>query len=164
LRTNIYANRFYGTSWGTAELIEIDNLGDAGSPQIAIDADGNAIAVWQQNDGSHTNIYTNHFDGTDWGTAKLIETNDAGDASTPQIAFDADGNAIAVWKQFGGSHTNIYTNRYDGTDWGTAELIETDDTGDASTPQIAIDADGNAIAVWQQNDGSHYSIWANRFE
>jgi hypothetical protein len=48
--------------------------------------------------------------------------------------------------------------------WGTAELIETDNAGDAYNPQIAFDASGNAIAVWNQTDGTRYNIWANYFE
>ena len=48
--------------------------------------------------------------------------------------------------------------------WGTAALIETDNAGGASTPQIAIDASGNALAVWSQSDGTRDNIWANRFE
>jgi len=99
-----------------------------------------------------------------WGTAELLESNNVGDAYDPQIAIDPDGNAIAIWRQSDGSHINIYTNYFDGTAWDTAELIETDNTGNASTPQIAIDADGNAIAVWSQDDGSLSSIYANRFE
>jgi hypothetical protein len=48
-----------------------------------------------------------------WRTAEPIETNDAGDARTPQIVFDANGNAIAVWQQFDGQRTNIWSNRFD---------------------------------------------------
>jgi len=47
--------------------------------------------------------------------------------------------------------------------WGTAQKIETD-AGDAGSPQIAVDAGGNAIAVWHQSDGARDNIWANRFE
>ena len=45
----------------------------------------------------------------------------------------------------------------------TPQLIETNDAGDALAPRIAYGADGNAIAVWKQSDGTHFSIWANRF-
>jgi len=48
--------------------------------------------------------------------------------------------------------------------WGTAQLIETDDAGEALRPQIAVDGSGNAIAVWQQFDGTRNNIWANRFD
>ena len=100
------------------------------------------MAVWHQDVGGLTNsdLYANYFDGTDWGTAELIETNDAGGAFTPQIAFDNAGNAMAVWQQNDGIRESIFANYFDGTGWGTAELIETDDTGDAQTltlPQIS---------------------------
>jgi len=45
----------------------------------------------------------------------------------------------------------------------TAQLIETDDAGNANAPQIAFDASSNALAVWQQSDGTRFNIWANRF-
>lgn len=43
-------------------------------------------------------------------------------------------------------------------------MIETDDTGDAQFPQIAMDSSGNALAVWHQSDGTRFNIWANRFD
>jgi hypothetical protein len=150
--------------WGTPELLETDNVGNAFQPQIAFDSSGNAIAVWYQNDGTRDNIYANRFNGTNWGTAELIETDDAGNADRPQIAFDSSGNAIAVWYQNDGTRNNIWANRFNGTNWGTAELIETDDAGNADQPQIAFDSSGNAIAVWYQNDGTRNNIWANHFD
>jgi hypothetical protein len=163
-RTNIWANRFNGSSWGTAELIEAHNAGSAGSPQIAFDSSGNAIAVWYQSDGTRNNIWANRFNGTSWGTAELIETDDAGAAFTPGIAIDSSGNAIAVWQQSDGTRYNIWANRFDGTSWGAAELIETDNAGNAFMPQIAFDSSGNATAVWYQSDGTRDNIWANRFD
>jgi hypothetical protein len=163
-RNNIWANRYAaGTGWGSAELIETDNAGDAYDPQVAFDASGNAIAVWNQSDGARSNIWANRYAGG-WGSAEVIETDNAGDASHPQVAFDARGNAIAVWDQSDGTHTNIWANRYAaGTGWGSAELIETDNAGDAYDPQVAVDDSGNAIAVWQQSDGTRNNIRANRY-
>jgi hypothetical protein len=31
-------------------------------PQIAMDVIGNGLAVWQQSDGTHTNIWSNQFE------------------------------------------------------------------------------------------------------
>jgi hypothetical protein len=52
------------------------------------------------------------------------------------------------------------------TGWGTDELIETDDgeVTDGGHQDVAIDGDGNAIAVWHQFDGSSNSIYANRLQ
>jgi hypothetical protein len=47
-----------------------------------------------------------------FGTAALIETDNAGGAHAPQIAFDASGNALAVWYQSDGTRDNIWSNRY----------------------------------------------------
>ncbi len=165
-RYNIWANRYVpGTGWGNAELIETDNAESASFPQIAVDANGNAIAVWHQSDGTRDNIWANRYvPGTGWGNAKLIETDSTGSALNPQIAVDANGNAIAVWDQSDGTRRNIWANHYlPGFGWGTAELIETDNAGDAASPQIAVDANGNAIAVWYQSDGTRDNIWANRW-
>ena len=100
-----------------------------------------------------------------WGTAALIETDNFGDAFSPQIAFDAGGNALAVWQQFDGTRFNIWVNRFTAatSSWGIAALIETDNLGDAASPQIAFDASGNALAVWERTDGTRISIWANSF-
>jgi hypothetical protein len=161
---NIWANRYTASAgWGTAGLIET-GTGDANSPQIAIDANGNAIAVWHQSDGTRDNIWANRYTaGAGWGTASLIETGD-GTTTYPQIAIDANGNAIAVWRQYDGTRYNIHANRYDaaGAGWGTASLIESGN-GNVLEPQIAVDPNGNAMAVWPQVDGTSYSIWANRY-
>ena len=157
-----------GPSWGTAVLIQYDNSRDAMLPQIAMNDAGVAIAVWMQSDIPHFNIWANRFDGVSWGTAEMVETDDAGDAMLPQIAMDDTGAAIAVWRQNDGTRNNIWANRFDGVSWGTAEMIETDDTGDATLPQIAMDGTGAAIAVWTQNDDNSVNlranIWANRFD
>ena len=100
----------------------------------------------------------------DWGAAELIETDNAGNASTPQIAIDSSGNAVAVWTQWDGTRDSIWANRFNGTSWGTAELIEADNAGNAEYPQIAFDSSGNAIAVWYQSDGNRVNIYANRFD
>ena len=230
-RTNIWANRFTlsagGGSWGKATLIESNDAGNADKPQIAVDVNGNAMAIWRQNDGTNTNILGNRFTpargGGSWGATTLVGSASAGDADTPQIAFDANGNAMAVWTQvdltsyyfsdmwasrftasagggswgtatliapnnmgnainpqiaidvngnalvvwvqFYGFSRDIWSNRFSsaGGSWGTATLIETANTGNALEPQIAVDATGNALAVWTQSDGTRYNIWANRF-
>jgi len=45
-------------------------------------------------------------------TAALIRNDRAGDAVSPQVAFDASGNALAVWYQHDGTRANIWANRY----------------------------------------------------
>ena len=154
------------TGWGTAQLIETDNAGSASWPTLAVDSSGSALAVWEQSDGTRQNIWANRLiPATGWGTAQLIETDNAGNTSRPQVAVDPLGNALAVWVQSDGTRDNIWANRFStATGWGTARLIATDDAEGASSPRVAIDSSGNALAVWQQYDGTRTNIWANRFE
>jgi uncharacterized protein YbdZ (MbtH family) len=165
-RPNIWANRDdSGNGWGSAEHIEIEDR-YAFSPQIAIDNNGNALAVWLQDDGSRYNIWANRYTlSSGWGLAKQIEGNNIGSAYDPQISFDNNGNALTVWQQENGSLHNIWANRYTlSSGWGSAEKIESNDIGSAYDPQISINNKGSALAVWIQNNGSKNNIWSNRFE
>jgi hypothetical protein len=161
---DIWANRYTaGVGWGTAQRIETDDAGNANNPQLAIDASGNALAVWAQDDGTRANIVANRYDAvTGWGTATLIEHDDTADASIPRIAFGANGDAVAVWAQSDGTRANVVSNRYTaGAGWGTATLVEAD-PGDVYDPDVAVDRNGNAVAVWAQFDGTHTNLVVNR--
>jgi uncharacterized protein YbdZ (MbtH family) len=165
-RYNVWANRYQpGSGWGTAELIETDNAGLAYRPQIDIDASGNALAVWYQSDGTRHSIWSNRYTaGAGWGTAELIESDNQADAYYPQVSFDANGNAMAVWHQIEGGNYNIWSNYYTvGSGWGSEKLVETNNAGEARNPQVSFDANGNALAVWYQSDGARNNIVSNRY-
>jgi len=152
--------------WDTAAPIE-DDTGSAFQPDIAMDINGNAIAVWTQWDGSLNSIWANRYEiGIGWGIPELIENNNSGDAMSPQVTMNSDGSAIVVFEQYEGwIRSDICANRYEvGTGWGTAEPIETNTSVSAYAPRVAMDSNGNAIAVWQQWDGIRENISANRYE
>lgn len=166
VRDSIWSNRYTPSGgWGTALLIETDDVGGARSPKVAVDANGNATVVWWQYDGVRDNIWSNrHTLSGGWGTALLIENNDTGEARSPKVAVDPDGNATAAWHQTNGTRYSIWSNRYTPSDgWGTAVLIENDETGNAQPPQLAADPDGNVTVVWNQSDGVRNNIWSNRY-
>lgn len=157
---NVLARPYQPVSgWGSVTLLDTDT-GFAPNSQIALDAEVEGLAVWQNNG----TIWSNRYGSGSWGTAQLIQSDDAGSAFSSQIASDGNGNAAAVWVQHDGSVYNIWANRYATGSWGTAQLIKSDDAGNAFSPQIAFDGNGNAAAVWYQYDGSVYNIWANRYE
>lgn len=162
---NIYASRYYrDIGWGAPVLIESHDAGNADMPQIAVaSATGEAVAVWHQFAGTRSNVYANRFTPVDgWGGVAMI-TDNAGDAFDPQVASDAAGNAIVVWRQSDGTSYSIWTNRFTRSGgWGVPALLESN-TGEATAPEIAMDPDGNAIAVWAQSDGVRNNIWSNRF-
>ncbi|MDB6105106.1 MAG: hypothetical protein JWO52_5105 [Gammaproteobacteria bacterium] len=172
--TRTWSNRYTaGSGWGTAVAIGPD-MGPAApgpvrNPQVAIDANGNALAVWPQADGGNIRIWSNHYTtGMGWGTAGSIEVNASTGASdvsaVPQIKFDANGNSIALWERSDGVHSRVWSNRYTvGAGWNTAAIPIDDNGGEAGSAQIAFDANGDAIAVWDQLDNAGFHIWASRY-
>jgi len=174
VRSNLWSNRYTPSAgWGMAVLIETNDTVSAFFPQVAIDPSGNAVTVWQQDDGTSYSVRANRYTpSAGWGMAVLIEIDDTGSAGRPQVAVDPSGNAVAVWEHYDGSSRSIWSNRYTpSAGWGTAVLIETDDTSSSNNhptqwhyPQVAVDPNGNATAVWRQSDGTRFDIWSNRFE
>lgn len=166
-RANVMASRFAGGTWTAPVAIETAE-GTASAPALAVDAAGNALAVWSQAAGTavgaRTDIWANRFSGGNWATAVRVDGDDAGSTYEPQVAIDPAGNAIAVWAQYDLTRDNIWASRFTPSGgWGVATRIETDNTGNASAAQIALDDNGNAWAVWRQHDSIRDNIWANRF-
>jgi hypothetical protein len=113
--THIWSSRYTAQGgWGTPAQVDPVMAANSTDPQIASDTGGNALAVWQQGDGTRTNIWSNRYTADrGWGTAEMIETDNAGDETLPQIAVDAHGNALAVWQQSNGARTDIWSNRFE---------------------------------------------------
>ena len=166
MRTNIWANRHVpGQGWGLAQLLETDDTAGASNPQVAMAVSGHAVAVWQQSDGTRTNIWASrHAPGQGWSAPELLETIDTGFALNPQVAMAASGDAIAVWEQADVWPYDIWAARYvPGQGWSPPQILDVSDAGDAHTPQVAMNDTGDALAVWQQSDGTWSDVWASRF-
>jgi len=155
------------SAWGDAEWLEEIGTGDSSKPQIVIDGQSNALAVWGYEEATGTSIWANRYTRTGlWGEPELIDNGD-GAADTPQVAVDAAGNGFAVWQESGGSgNARIWTNRYVVDEgWGTPELLQNSDGTPARDPAIAAEPAGNAIAIWFQDDPdiTDVVVWSNRY-
>jgi len=139
----------------------------AGSRQLDLAANGNAVAVWGQVENNVRSIWASTYTPAGgWIAATLLETSNLGDANSPQVKWDAAGNAMAIWQQYDGTHTSIYSARFTPAGgWVAAELVENLAIPNAGIPQIAFDPAGSAIAVWvgQEVGGRESSAWSNRY-
>jgi hypothetical protein len=158
-------NRFIpGSGWGASAA-----FGAVSPPldeRVSLNAAGNGFVVWRQdNTGSTDTIWARPYSASgSWGSFSLIDTPLAGNSQMPTIAVDPAGNAFAAWIRADGTNYNVWANHYTTTGgWGTPELIDSQPL-DASAPRVAVDAAGNALVIWTQNDGTRYNIWSNRFE
>jgi hypothetical protein len=169
----VRANRFTPDKrWGLPRILENDPSQVISSgAQIAVDPNGNAIAVWLEFNGSVNNIWASHRTaGGDWEVAQIIEAENA-NVGSPAVAMDLNGNGFATWAQLNGTAWTIRANRYvAGVGWSTATPIETDagspqSLSGAPLPQIKFDTTGKAIAVWMVTTAAGGSqVWASRFQ
>jgi Bacterial Ig-like domain len=160
-RTDIWAKQF-GTTSGSAQAQVISSQTAAASnPQIASDASGNAVVVWQQADPDWTNIWAARFTGT-WGSP-IIASDRTSSASAPVLAVDGLGRALAAWQQSIAGTTRIVSSSYvPGGTW-SASAVVSDASGAASAPSLSLDAMGNGIAAWTEANVSITNVWVARY-
>jgi hypothetical protein len=157
------------SAWGVAEYLEEVSRGISSKPQVAVDAQSNALAAWEYEVVDGTGIWANRYTRIDlWGEPEQIDDGGGG-ATNPRLAADDAGNAFVVWEQIpeGSVIANIWTNRYTvGDGWGTPVLLQNGEVTAAQIPAVAADPAGNAIAVWVQRDTSSADqlVWAIRYE
>lgn len=162
----LYSSRFV-TDWSTPELVSAGPTStNTTDYRLAVVGNGDAIAVWAQNDGVAESIYANRFslDGNSWGTPLTIESSNLG-AREPDVAVDAAGNAYAVWLQNDGVNDSVFVSRYSvsANTWSVPELLET--SGDAvATPRVAVSSQGVGVAVWSQIIGGISQIQAAQLQ
>jgi hypothetical protein len=76
------------------------------------------------------------------------------------VAFDASGNALAVWDRSNGTN-QIVQSSFRPAGGAFAAPVDLSATGqDASAPQVAFGASGKAIAVWQRSNGTNEIVQA----
>jgi len=149
-------------NWQTneVEIGEDTNYGTTSSVEIAFDDNKNARAIWSDELDvlwSNEKVFNE-----DWGTAIEIGINN-GRAVSPQFVMNNDGSALVVWEEFGSNDSSIWARSYAKTiGWGALTLLETGD-GSAHNVKIAMDDNGNAMAVWNQQSNGVYRVFANKF-
>ncbi|MGZ6638599.1 MAG: hypothetical protein ACXVII_37790 [Solirubrobacteraceae bacterium] len=127
---------------------------------MAVDGQGNAIAVWQRSDGTNTIVQAAaRAAGGSFGAPQDLSA--AGQkAGFPEVALDGQGNAIAVWQRFDGTNFIMQAAvRAAGGSFGAPQDLSAAGQT-ANDPQVAVDGRGNAIAVWSRSNGTNYIVQA----
>jgi LysM repeat protein len=158
--TSIYLSRFVSGSWTAPQLLD-GTTQEGLHPEVAIDPNGNATVVWRQRDlaQGQFRIHSRRWDATTATLGPIQQLNNNGDRQ-PRLQFDAQGNGFLLWRGGG-----VFARRFDvatGT-WGTEVQIHNDSNNDAWDGELSVDAAGNAMAVWVENDGTANSVYARRY-
>jgi hypothetical protein len=150
-----------GSGWGptaTSRLVSAFGA-NALEPRLAVNANGDAMALWTQDDdleGNRLDLWSSRYTvATDtWGEPQLVETDNSGSFFyAQQVVMDASGTATAVWSQYDGTRLHVLFNRHVAGAWGQPTAIETDNNAPYTTafdPRITVDGSGNILSMWRQ--------------
>lgn len=126
---------------------------------MVLDSAGNATAAWHRWNGENLMVESAFRPaGGGWGGPVVLSEEDEGDGglgasngSSPQIAVDADGDVHVVWERYAGTNKLLIqaTTRPAGGTWQDPVDIGEVKTMAAPEPWIAVDAAGDATAVWK---------------
>ena len=161
-RRGLFANAFDGSAW-QAEATNLDDKGllndnDVSTlvaPGVALDPLGNATVTWTQRIGAESvdSLYLARYTSSNgaWSNATSgVLEGGATSVDTHQIAFDANGNGLVVFRAGSTLYAKAYTRN--SNSWGAATTLSTTATG---TPSLSMSSNGNGVATWIQS-GSVY--------
>jgi hypothetical protein len=124
----------------------------SGSPQVALDTHGNAIALW----GVH-GIQASVSSGGGWTAPVTLSPADYY-VDPPRIAMDAAGNVVAVWRQTprepSAAPYQLWAARYDSSrGWSAAASIQPEGAVGVGNFDMAMGPGGTAMVVWEAHSG-----------
>jgi hypothetical protein len=125
---------------GAAE--ERDQPKGAGDPGIAVDGQGDTVAVWTWAFGGTVQAAFKPTGGT-WQPPLNISGEGA---SSPQVAFDGQGDALAAWDSGSGAVQAAFKP-------ASGAWQAPVDIGSGGGPQIAFDGQGDVLAAWTDEGG-----------
>ncbi|HEV2728354.1 MAG TPA: PKD domain-containing protein [Solirubrobacterales bacterium] len=153
------ATRPAGGEWSEPEDLSADDE-DAEAPQVAVNGAGDAVAVWRRFDGTDFIVQAaTRPAGGEWSESDDLSAVGQ-DAEVPQVAIDEKGDAVAVWRRSNGANFIVQAAVLPaGGEWSEPEDISVAGRN-AREPQVAVDPEGNAVAVWHRSNGSNFIVQA----
>jgi hypothetical protein len=136
-------------TWSAPVAVSEPDATGAIAPQVALEGTGDVLAVWSRAVGTTTVIESSTFSAAQgtWSPPTKPFTVQ-GDALAPSVAVNKRGDGVIVWTSSDSSGLAVMASiRRPGKAWGPPTAL-TKAAGGALTPHVAIDAHGDAVAVW----------------
>jgi hypothetical protein len=134
------------------------DLGEILNPQVALDAEGDAVIAWEQFGGATNDLVRARGRAVN-GTLGGVKTvsSPLGDAFFPQLEMDAGGEAVFVWEQITPPNPPQVQTRVlspSGELKRITSLVDDLKSGEPSLPELALESDGggDAVFAWQHTD------------
>lgn len=154
------ATREAGGGWSAPVELSLHGNTDIGlsyQPAVVVDAQGTATAIWSEDmDYGEAILTSTRPHGGDWSAPVELTVRADLAASKPQLAVDPQGDVTAVWIrnewEYLGGIAQSATRPAGGSAWSAPVDLSASDLH-ALWPQVSVDAQGDAVAVWQTEQG-----------
>ena len=157
--TSTFVSKYNGTLWSDEEAIATGQV-VAVATSIELNDRGNAIACWQRGNFSAREVVAASYDGLIWSGITTLSEGGV-DSFDPAIAFSSTGaDGLVVWEASDNPNIQIFFSSFH-DNWTSYDRIS-DINVQAINPSVAINADGNGMAVWLDITG-HF-IQANHYD
>jgi hypothetical protein len=132
-------------------------------PAVAMDASGNFVVVWQddQDENGTYQLLARGFSatGTERFHDKTVNSVAAGQQYSPRIAFDGSGNFVVVWQddQNGNGVYEILARGFSATGAERFHdmIVNSDSAGQQKNPALSLNSAGNFVVAWEDDlDGN----------
>lgn len=163
-RYGIFANA-YVKDKGWAGPVAIDaGPGNAHSGKIAFNGTGDAVVVFKKEKGKGYGIYASiRLNGKAWDKPQRIDGG-LKVSDGHKAAFDAQGNAAAVFEGHDGKAFRIYVNIYDREKGWLGPVKISGSTGNGYFPAPAFDQDGNLHVIYFEESPAGLDLSISRYE
>lgn len=152
-----------GSDWhepkSAAETEDLSQGDAAGSdPHVAVDAQGDASAVWSIGIGEHDVVQVaSRPAGGPWQTA--VDLSEASESAyVPDVAMDSAGAALALWDIHSGEHWIVQAAARPSAGEWQAPVDLSSASEDAYQPQMALNPEGVAVAVWELDSSGSWTV------
>ena len=140
-------SRAPGGPWTAPEDLS-DPLLSAFTPKAAMNSDGDAVVIWNQEGDFNQHTQAVHRpSGGSWGEVANLSDQGSGSFAEAIVVAD-DGAATAAWEYDDSDGTLIQAARMSPSGAWSAPIDVTDASADRTDPSLAIDGPGNATAVF----------------
>jgi hypothetical protein len=162
-----------GSPVGPEFRVNTYTTGQQRVPDIAADASGNFVVVWQSadQDASSYGVFGQRYanTGNALGPEFRVNTHTTSSQEAPAVDSDPGGNFVVVWEsQYqDGSSLGIFGQRYSNTGaaLGPEFPVNTYTASPQRDPAVTVDAFGNFVVVWASfmQDGDSYGVFGQRY-
>ena len=179
----IFLERWNGAQWeplgaSAANRGAGGTKGEAFAPSVVIDAAGNPAIAWQDRSYGNHEVYYRHWSGSQWeelaesATEGGVSKTNTGYSGFPSLALGTDGSPVVAWEEHYGSKSDIWIRRYSSGLFKRGWMDVGDHPGltgfpakisDARFPSLALDAHGNPVVAWIDNQSGSDQVYLQRW-